>query len=655
MKKDNQTETSFELLLDKVQAGVFRQTIGKKPAIIFVNKMLCEMLGYTARDLLAVEPHKIFTGKRAYEALVKRAQSGREIQGKEVILKAKDGERVSAFISFIAVKGTRGRARFIDVLIESAGTRHNVQKDLADSKELFKTVFNNSAVAIIVTDKDQNIIAWNPFAEKVLDMGREELFNRPVSQLYPPDEWKRLKAFHVHKKGVVSDIETMVLKKDGSILDVSLSLSVVKDIQGEAVGSIGIMRDVSIQKKTQTMLLEAKKVAEAASQAKTMFLANMSHEVRTPMNTILGMVDLTLDTELTTEQRDNLLTVKNAADILLSLLNDILDLSRVEAGKIQLESIEINVERIVRSVCKTMDILARNKGLKLQWVVDEAVPDMVKGDPVRIRQILVNLINNAIKFTKEGNIQVEVKVDLKEEDKCELRFSVADEGVGIDKDNQKKIFEVFTQADVSTTRQFGGTGLGLSICKRLLELMGGRIWVESEKGRGSIFYFVVPYAIVKKEEVPEALQEESIESQLMEQISKKKQPEEVREKKEDLHILLAEDNLVNQKMTQKVLEKKGWKIAVANNGREVLDIFEKEAFDLILMDALMPVMDGLEATRKVRQMEQGSGKRIPIVALTARVMAGDRKKCLDSGMDGYVSKPIDRAQLYEVIQSFFAS
>ena len=418
MKKDNQTETSFELLLDKIQAGVFRQPIGKKPAIIFVNKMRCEMLGYAAKDLLAVEPHKIFTGKRAYEALVKRAQSGREIQGKEVILKAKDGERVSAFISFIAVKGTRGRARFIDVLIESAGTRHNVQKDLADSKELFKTVFNNSAAAIIVTDKDQHIIAWNPFAEKVLDMEREELFNRPVSQLYPPDEWKRLKAFHVHKKGVVSDIETMVLKKDGSILDVSLSLSVVKDIQGEAVGSIGIMRDVSIQKKTQTMLLEAKKVAEAASEAKTMFLANMSHEVRTPMNTILGMVDLTLDTELTTEQRDNLLTVKNAADILLSLLNDILDLSRVEAGKIQLESIEINVERIVRSVCKTMDILARNKGLKLQWVVDEAVPDMVKGDPVRIRQILVNLINNAIKFTKEGNIQVEVKVDLKEEDKC---------------------------------------------------------------------------------------------------------------------------------------------------------------------------------------------------------------------------------------------
>jgi len=288
--------------------------------------------------------------------------------------------------------------------------------------------------------------------------------------------------------------------------------------------------------------------------------------------------------------------------------------------------------------------------------VDESVPDMIQGDPVRIRQILVNLINNAIKFTQKGKIHVEVKARPKNaQDTCELLFSVMDEGIGIEKDKQEKIFDAFTQEDASTTRQFGGTGLGLSICKKLLELMGGRIWVESEKGKGSAFNFVIPSTVVRREDVPEALQEESIESQLMAQISRKKTLNQAEVKKEDLRILLAEDNLVNQKMAQRILEKKGWLVSVVNNGQEVLDILVKQDFDLILMDAQMPVMDGLEATRKVREMESPQGKHIPIIALTARAMSGDRKKCLDAGMDGYVSKPIDRGQLYETIESFFIS
>jgi PAS domain S-box-containing protein len=651
-----QDSISFNLLLNKLDIGAFRLSVGMKSRILFMNEFLRVRLGLSEDEMVQIPPETIFVNKRTYATLIKRVQSKGSIVKKEILLKAKTGREIKGVLSLFAVRSARGKVLFIDGIVDNFSFPGVDQKDLAASKELFKTVFNNSAVSIIVAGEDDRIIAWNPFAERILGMEREGLFNRPVCDLYPPEEWKHLRSLHVRKKGLISDIETKVLRHDGGILDVNLSISVIKDMEGKIVGSISIMSDVSSQKQTQKILLEAKKAAEAASEAKTMFLANMSHEVRTPMNTILGMVDLTLDTELNAEQRDNLLTVKNAADILLSLLNDILDLSRVEAGKIQLEDIEINIERIVRSVCKTMDILAYNKGLSLQWVIDESVPDMVKGDPVRIRQVLVNLINNAIKFTSKGKIHVEVKARPKNaQEICELLFSVKDEGIGIDKDKQEKIFDVFTQEDVSTTRQFGGTGLGLAICKKLLELMGGRIWVESEKGKGSTFSFVIPCPVVKSEDVPQALQEESIESQLMAQISRKKTPSQPDVKKEDLHILLAEDNLVNQKMAQRILEKKGWRVSVVNNGQEVLDVFEKQKFDLILMDAQMPVIDGLEATRRVRQMESSQGKRIPIIALTARAMSGDRKKCLDAGMDGYVSKPIDRAQLYETIESFFTT
>jgi len=646
----------FDQLLNSLNIGVFRQSTGRTPKVCFMNEFLRAQLGCAKDEIIEILPESLFAKKRTFDALLKQAVLKGKVFKDQVAMKAKDGRRFTAAVSLVAVRPVSGKVRFIDGIVENISFAGTADKKSAAPRELFKIVFNQSAAAILVTDQDDRIVAWNPFAEKILGMGWEDLFNRSVWDIHPSEERRRLRVLISRKKDMISDIDTKLLRKDGHILDVNLSFSIMRDTRGGSAGTIRIMSDVSSQKKTQKMLLDAKRAAEAASEAKTMFLANMSHEVRTPMNTILGMVDLTLDTDLSSEQRDNLLTVKNAADILLSLLNDILDLSRVEAGKIQLEHIEINIERIVRSVCKTMDILARNKGLNLQWLIDESVPDMVKGDPVRIRQILVNLINNAIKFTQQGKIRVEVKARPKNaQDTCELLFSVSDEGIGIDKDKQEKIFDVFTQEDVSTTRQFGGTGLGLSICKKLLELMGGRIWVESEKGKGSAFSFIIPSTIVKREDVPDALQEESIESQLMAQVSRRQFQDSPKEQKDHLHILLAEDNLVNQKMTQRILEKKGWQVTVANNGQEVLDLLKNQKFDLILMDAQMPVMDGLESTRQVRQMEAGTERRIPIVALTARAMSGDRKKCLDAGMDGYVSKPIDRAQLYETIESFFVT
>ncbi|MFP4473070.1 MAG: ATP-binding protein [Candidatus Omnitrophota bacterium] len=653
MAKNQKSAVYIPEILNTLPNVFYRQTLGKRPKIIHVNQAFCDLLGCDTRDASHISPSELFAYKRSYEAVVRAVCTKKPVTHKDVVLRLPGG-RVSCRIHAAGVRHARGRVVAMDVIVENTDERKRVEKALHESKELFKTVFNNMAVAVTVTDKDEQIIAWNPFAEKMLKMGRQDLFNRPVKSLYSDSEWRRLRKKQVRRKGILSRFETKVLRKTGAPLDVSLSLSVLKDPGGRVIGSIGIMQDISTQKRTEQMLIEAKKVAESASVAKTMFLANMSHEVRTPMNTIMGMVDLTLDTELTPEQRDNLKTVKNAADILLSLLNDILDLSRVEAGKIQLEQIEVSIEKIIASVCKTMDILAKNKGLELRWSVDSGVPDLVRSDPVRLRQILVNLINNAIKFTEKGAITVSVKVSQKSaKDTVRLLLAVKDEGVGIPEDKLESIFDVFTQADISTTRKFGGTGLGLSICQKLVELMGGRIWAESGMGKGSTFFFEVPFPVVKKEEIPDALREDSIVDQLVAQLPGRKFEQSVG-REGPLKILLAEDNLVNQKITVKMLEKKGWYVAAANNGQEALDMLAAEPFDLILMDAQMPVMGGVEATRRIREKEQGAGGHIPIIALTARVMSGDRKEFAESGMDGFVSKPIDRSQLYETVESLFA-
>ncbi len=401
-------------------------------------------------------------------------------------------------------------------------------------------------------------------------------------------------------------------------------------------------------RKTNEELALALSAAKESTKLKSEFLANMSHEIRTPMNAILGLTAFALESTSREEQQEYLRDVLNSAESLLSLLNDILDLSKIEAGRMELAPVDMSMAQLIQEITHFLKTAANQKGLELAWNIAPDVPEHLSADPLRTRQVLLNLIGNAIKFTENGSVRVEAQVEAQDDKTVTLRFAVHDTGPGIPADKQELIFKSFCQADGTTTRRHGGTGLGLTISAHLVELMGGKIWVESEVGSGSTFYFTARFGKVTSvaPQLPPArpavMSPSGLEVDAKSQLG-------------SLRILIAEDNFSSLKLLTRLLERWGQQVTLAVNGREALSLFEKDIFDLVLLDIQMPEMDGFEVTAAVREMEAKSGRHTPIIALTAHALAGQREQCLTRGMDGFVTKPIEPRKLLEAMISVSAA
>ena len=512
---------------------------------------------------------------------------------------------------------------------------------LLESEEKFRSYIDHSPDGIFVTDENGRCLEANPAAAAITGYPQEELLQMSFFDLTPPEALEKahnhLQALHEND---CADSEFEFLHKNGKRCWWSIDA-----VKLTPTRYLGFCKDITVRRGTEEKLLQAMIAAEAANTAKSRFLANMSHEIRTPMNGMIGLIELLLGTELTKEQREYAELIKLSGRSLVQLLSDILDLSKIEARKFELEPRDFDLQAEVSGTINLLALHAREKGLALSARIDPDVPLLLRGDADRLRQILNNIIGNAIKFTAKGSVMLHIRKEAEDAEQTTLRFLVTDTGIGVAADKLEKIFEPFTQADSSTTRQYGGTGLGLTISRQLAELMGGTIGVERMEGDGTTFWFTV--VLAKQNELP---------------LPAAPPPPDEGTKASarrggvggtNVRLLLAEDDPINQQMTKLFLTKSGYEVDVANNGRIALKLLEQNDYALVLMDCMMPVLSGFEATAIIRNPASAvRNHAIPVIALTANAMQEDRDSCLASGMDDYLAKPIEVAKVLAMLEKW---
>ena len=697
-----------------------------------------------------------------------------------------------------ALKNAAGALRGGVVVFRDVSAAKRADEEIRAREEINRAILATAHEAFVAIDHDSVIRKWNEQAEVTFGWSAQEAIGQRMTEMIIPPRFVEahlagIARFLESGKGPLLSrrLELTAMHRDGHEFPVELTITPVK--QGDCYLFSAFVHDITQQRAAKRELERAKEVAEAASRAKSAFLANMSHEIRTPMNAVIGKTELVLDTQLTPTQREYLTMVQESGESLLSVINDILDFSKIEAGRFDLDQAVFDVRDTLGDTMKSLALRAHRKGLELACHVDPQLPKHVVGDKYRLRQIVVNLVGNAIKFTEEGEVVLDAMCEPRADaagqvasaagtgDECLLHFTVRDTGIGIPLEKQKMIFEAFEQADESVSRRFGGTGLGLAISSRLVDLMGGRIWVKSEVGNGSEFHFIVRVALpADGAQPPKAVPETSLAGvrvlvvddnhtncfileemlrnwemqptvvtrsaealDVMREHDRSQRPfdivlvdrnmpgmdgfaliEQLRQdpalsgtvtvlltssgRSDDvarrqqlgiaacltkpvkqselwdaiceclgatsalkvrataaqetgperivrpLHILLAEDSLINQKLALALLQPHGHTISIANNGAEAVEKWVADDFDLVLMDVQMPEMDGLEATRTIRRREQPTGRRTPILAMTAHAIKGDRELCLEAGMDAYIAKPVRAGELYATIEHLLA-
>ena len=510
--------------------------------------------------------------------------------------------------------------------------RMRVEAALRETEALYRQLVETSTDVAWRIDVSGRFTFVNNASQRVLGWRPEQLIGKPFATLSDPAsaDRDRVALAHLLAGDELWGYETVSRNSTGGKVHLKLSARPQRDDAGRIIGAQGIVHDISLDVSTREALRVARATAEQADAAKSAFLANMSHEIRTPMTGILGTADLILDGDLSPEQRRSVELIVASGETLLTIINDILDLSKIEAGQLELENTPLDLHAVLHETVTLMGHGARAKGIDLVLETRNEVPRSVRGDPTRLKQVLGNLVSNAIKFTTEGSVTVSASTLARDGEVCTVRFAVRDTGIGIAPDSADRIFEPFRQADVSTTRNYGGTGLGLSISRRLVEMMGGTLAVDSILGSGSEFHFTVGLHLANQA-VDTAAPRPAAPAKLG-----------------DLRILIAEDNPVNQEVAATMLRRRGHHVDIVGNGREAVDILLRQSYDVVLMDLQMPILDGLQATAEIRANE--SGTRVPIIALTANAASGERERCLAAGMDDYVAKPFRAIDLITAVE-----